>query len=122
MTIKVRPDIWTPEGATYEGLIQPGKSGVNATDDIITYKFHFVDKRSGRKMVANVTGLASDSQQEIEDKAAEAFENWLTDIQLGPDRKRAPTKKERFEVGRALREFRAYRGKRNASTNHKLYY
>jgi hypothetical protein len=122
MTVRARPDIWTPEGATYQGLTQPGKAGVNASDDIITYKFHFVDKRSGRKMVASVSGLASDSQQEIEDKAAEAFENWLTDIRLGPDRKRAPTKEERLEVARALREFRAYRGKRNDSTNHKLYY
>jgi hypothetical protein len=95
---------------------------VNSDEDIIAHVFHFVDKVSGRKMKATVTARALDSQQEIEDKAAEAYENWLTDIRTGPDRKRAPTKAERFEVGKALREFRNYRIKRNESTNSKLYY
>ena len=122
MTVSVRPDIWTPDGSTYEGLSQPGRAGVNSDEDIVSYNFHFVDKRSGRKMVAKVAGRASDSKQEIEDKAAEAFENWLTDVRTGPDRKRAPTQAERFEIAKAIREFRAYRTRRNESTNNKLFY
>lgn len=114
-------DLWTPEGSTNTARFA---AGVDAADGeaVLGHVFHFVDKRTGKRSKATIVAEASASQAHIEDMAAACFERWLTKLRE-KEYKRPPSgPEERKEIGRAIREFRQYRARRNESTNHKLYY
>ena len=111
---------WLPEGVTHKS---PYLAGMNMETGggIVAHTFHFLDKKSGRRSKCVIPADDSMSQNQIESMAATAFENWLEEIRTD-GRKRAPTREERKEIGKALREFKEYATKRGKSSNGLIYY
>lgn len=113
-------ELWTPKGVLQ---MAPSLAGHNVVtgDKIVVHNFRFRDAQSGRGIRVSIPADSSMSKMQIEEMAATAFENWLTDLRTH-EKGRAPTEGERKEIGRALEEFRRYALKRRQSTNQKIYY
>ena len=113
-------ELWTPPGVEY---VSGNRFATNneTGDAIVNHTFRFKDKASGRGMKVVVPADRTVSQAHIEDMAAKACENWMEDLRA-KKKKRAPTPKERKEIGSAINEWRQYMLKRKMSTNSKLYY
>lgn len=113
-------DIWLPNGVTYSPPKAIGHN--NETGGaIVAHVFHFHDKMSGRRSKCTIPADVGESQAYIEDLAGTAFENWLVEIRTD-GKKRAPTADERKQIGKAIRDFRAYANKRRQSSNSRIYY
>ena len=113
-------DLWTPQGANLQSSMVGGNNAETG-ESITIHTFHFNDKESGRRSVVKIPADSSISQAQIEDMAAQAFENWLFEVRTkGKINKQTP--EQRKEVGKAIREFREYAEKRRESTNNKRYY
>ena len=113
-------ELWTPQGSVLTSSVTGGNNAETG-ESITIHTFHFHDKESGRRSVVKIPADSSVSQSHIEDMAAQAFENWLTEIKT-KGKVNKPTPEQRKEVGKAIREFREYAAKRRESTNNRIYY
>ena len=112
--------LWTPEGVEHLTPLRGGQS-TETGEHIVHHTFRFKDKASGRGIKVIIPADSTMSNAYIEDLAAKAFENWLEEIRID-GKKRAPTVKERKNIGRAINEWRKDMIKRKMSPTSKLYY
>ena len=117
---QVGHDLWTPQDVSVGGLVVLGHN-VETARKVIMHKFHFKDKQTGRETMVPVLADLDTSQAQIEDMAAQAFENWITEVRSG-ERKRAPTPEEKKDIGKALDDFRKHLIKRKQSTSGRIYF
>ena len=116
-------DLWIPQGSVPLGAAPVGNNAETG-NGIVKYSVLLKAKdKFGVEHKQRVEVLAdeSDSQAHVEDMMAQAAETFLEEVKT-KHQKRAPTKEERKEIGKALNDFRSYALRRRESTNNKIYY
>ncbi len=116
-------ELWTPQGSVPLGAAPVGNNAETGKG-IIKYSVLLKAKdKFGIEHKQRIEILAdeSDSQAHVEDMMAQAAETFLEEVKV-KHQKRAPTKEERKEIGKALNDFRSYALRRRESTNNKIYY
>ena len=120
-------ELWTPQGLSLPaGREESTPVGNNAETGKKIFKYSVLLKAKDKfgvehKQRVEVLADESDSQSHVEDMMAQAAETFLREVKT-KYQKRAPTKEERKEIGKALNEFRSYALRRRESTNKKIYY
>jgi molybdopterin biosynthesis enzyme MoaB len=84
-----------------------------------SYKFTFRFQEKQKQIL--VVCHTDATRDEIEDRAGEAFEDWMEELNQ-EEHKRAPSKKEKKEIGKALNEFLLSAKRRRESSNGRLHY
>jgi len=85
----------------------------------VIYKFMF--RYKGKPHQVQVVAHSDVTRSEIEDRAAEAAENWMLSIDE-KEHKRPPTEDERKQIGKAMNEFLQHAKKRRESSTGRLYF
>ena len=118
-------DLWLPKGITRTTSSLAGRN-VETGSKIVVHSFRFHSAKYGKTRAVRIPADDSMSMAQIEDMAAGALERWFEELEEEAQRKvgkHAPRDAaERKEVGKAIRQFRAYAAKRRESTNKRLYY
>tara|TARA_R110002033_G_scaffold4372_1_gene21474 strand:+ start:76 stop:429 length:354 start_codon:yes stop_codon:yes gene_type:complete len=114
-------DLWTPAGATYNGI---APVGINIGNEVVSHELRVEAKdRFGKvhKQIIRVLADSDTSQSEVEDMMGHATESFIKEVDVKYN-KRPATNDERKQIGKALNEFLKYRTKRRESTSGKIYY
>lgn len=112
--------LWVPNGVSQNTAtaIIP-KTMRTDTPQAHSYKFTF--RFQGKQKQILVVCHTGATRDEIEDRAGEAFEDWMEELNQ-EEHKRAPSKKEKKEIGKALNEFLLSAKRRRESSNGRLHY
>ena len=114
-------DLWTPAGATYNGVAPVGS---NIGNGVVSHELRVEAKdRFGKihKQIIRVLADSDTSQAEVEDMMGHATDNFVKEVREKYN-KRPATSEERKQIGKALNDFLKYRTKRRESTSGKIYY
>jgi|TARA_R100000049_G_C1872315_1_gene31631 hypothetical protein len=111
--------LWTPDNMVHNDVQDIAVHHQNETATAVIYKFEFHYKE--RTHMVQVVAHSDVTRSEIEDRAGEAAENWMKQIDE-EDRKRPPTEDEKKQIGKALNEFYLHAKKRRESSSGRLYF
>ena len=113
-------DLWTPQGVV---KLNTTPSGYNAVKvgSVVAHTFRLEDKDTGRKTIIKVLADNDTDPAHIEDMAAQSAEEWFNKIRAEGSKK-APTVKQRKEIGKILDDIRKNFKKRRQSSNNKILY
>lgn len=118
--IETASGLWVPQGSAVEMPYVAGQE-TNTGRQVVVHRFRFKDSRTGRSQICHVPAHPDASPTEIEDMAAQGFENFLSDVRgLPPISEYTP--EQRKEIGVAIREFHEYAAKRRESSVNKIYF
>ena len=110
-------DIWTPAGATYEGVTPVG---------VARYTYDFMMKTydsSGRPHYEKLHVVANEdiSKDYLSELLGNAFETFKQKV-IDKHNKRPPTPEEKKEIGKILKEIKEHSKIRMESSNRKIYF
>ena len=111
--------IWTPDNMSHTAIDDIVVRDQNERQTAVIYKFMF--KYKGKQHEVQVVAHSDVTTSEVEDRAAQAAENWMRSIDE-KEHKRPPTIEERAQIGKAMNEFLQQAKKRGESSNNRLYY
>ena len=113
-------ELWTPPGTVQQEtvMLRRVNPDLGVPDMAFSYNFTFTYK--GRVKKITVAASDADSRAEIEDRAAQAAEEWRAEMDQNPKYdKRVPTAEEKRQIGKALNEKHLWNEKMRVSSSGK---
>lgn len=112
--------LWTPNGVSQNGtsaVVLPELG----TDIPQAHQYTFTFRYKGKERRILIVAHPGVSPAEVEDRAGEAFEGWVSDLDQ-EEHKRPPTEEEKKQIGKAMNDFLLNAQKRRESSNGRIFY
>ena len=113
--------LWLPKGAAY-GYTRPNVS--QSVEDGKPIHFHrvtFRDAVTGRTQDVVISQMDGESQANVEDRLATAYENFILHVRQLPPLLQV-TVEQRKEIGASIRQYREHMKKKRQSSNNRTLY